>query len=355
MIATLKNIWNNANAHKGMRFSLCILFVWLFVALCAPVIESWFGLGYANLQPEHGLLPPLSQNDGSYYILGTDYLGRDLLSGMIHGARVAFVVAFVSVCLSLLLGLSVGLIIGFYRDNGIRKNLLQQLTIYILIIVELYYIISMMKEGLNRYNIVPFLGLLVLGIGLEKAFAVLPIKKYGVPLDIIMQRLFELREGLPGLFIILSIAAIVSSPSIYSVALIISILYWMTFARHARAETMHIKEEDYIMSAHSSGISDMRLLYYHILPNAMPSIFVIIAFTFGAVILLESSLSFLGIGLPVEEVSWGKILAGARRSPKAWWLAVFPGMAIFLVLFAFNNLADFFAQYQRRIDANENI
>lgn len=355
MIKSIKNIWRVAGNHWGMRFSLLILLVWLFVALFAPILEGSFGLGFANLQPEHGLLPPLSSSNGMYHLLGTDYLGRDLLSGMIHGARVGFVVSVVSVLISLVLGLSIGLIIGFYGDNGIRKNLVQQLFIGVVVALEIYYLVSMISEGLSIYSVAPFLIILVLAIGLDKLLAVLPIKKYGVPLDIIMQRLFELREGLPGLFIILSIAAIISSPSIFSVAIIIAILYWMTFARHARAETMHIKEEGYIMSAQSSGVSDFRLLFYHILPNAMPSIFVIIAFTFGGVILLESSLSFLGIGMPVEEVSWGKILAGARKSPKAWWLAVFPGLAIFLVLYAFNNLADFFGQYQRRTDRNENL
>ena len=353
MMKSVIAFWNNTSDHKGLRFSIFVIFVWIIIALFAPFLESFLGVVFSNLQPENGLLPPFSKRNDFFHLLGTDYLGRDLLAGMIHGARVAFIIAVSSVFISLVFGLSAGLLIGFYGDSGIRKNIIQQLIIFVSIIVGVYFLVSMITDGLNIYNMIPFLGIIVLAVGLDSLIDRLPIKKYGVPLDIIMQRLFELREGLPGLFIILSVAALISSQSIFSVAIIISILYWTTFARHARAETLQIKEEDYIMSAQSSGVSNFRLLYYHILPNAMPSIFVIIAFTFGAVILLESSLSFLGIGMPIEEVSWGKILAGARKSPKAWWLAVFPGLAIFLVLYAFNNLADYFGQYQRRNDLAE--
>lgn len=336
--------------NRGLGFSIVILLIWTLAALFAPLLDSILGGGFSGLQPENGLLPPFSSRGGSFYLMGTDYLGRDLFAGMIRGARVAFIVAVASVLISLILGLMIGLLIGFYGDRGIRKNLIQQSIIYTSIVVCIYYLISILSDGIDVYNVIPLIGVIASTVGLDILAGRISIKKYGVPLDMLMQRIFELREGLPGLFIILSVAAIISSQSIFSVAIIISILYWMTFARHARAETLQVKQEDYIMSAQASGISDFRLLIYHILPNAMPSIFVIIAFTFGAVILLESSLSFLGIGMPVEEVSWGKILAGARKSPKAWWLAVFPGMAIFLVLYAFNNLADFFGQYQRRND-----
>ncbi len=353
MMEVIKNIWKTARGSRSLGFSIFIIFIWTVSALFAPALEAILGGEFSVLQPENGLLPPFSSSGEFFHLLGTDYLGRDLFSGMIHGARVAFIVALASVSISLILGLSIGLLIGFYGDNGIRKNLIQQFIIYTSLLVSIYYLISMISDCINMYNVIPLIGAIIIAVGLDMLAGMISIKRYGVPLDMIMQRLFELREGLPGLFIILSVAAIISSQSIFSVAIIISILYWMTFARHARAETLHVKEEDYIKSAQSSGVSDFRLLFYHILPNAMPSIFVIIAFSFGSVILLESSLSFLGIGMPIEEISWGKILAGARKSPKAWWLAVFPGMAIFLVLYAFNNLADFFSQYQRRNDRVE--
>lgn len=332
----------------NVRLALGIIFVWLGVAVSAPVLEQLIGVDYSALQTDEGLLAPLSDGTHVYHLLGTDYLGRDLLAGMIHGARVAFVISFVSVFLSLLVGISVGLFIGYYGDKGIRKNLVQQAIILCTLCLSSYYFFSMISNGFSVYNMFPMAVTLGLGYFLERASKKLPIKSYGLPLDIIMQRVFELRESIPGLFIILSIAALLSSQSILSVALLIAILFWITFARHARAETWSVKEEDYIKSAKSSGISDFQLLTKHILPNALPSIYVIIAFTFSSVILLESSLSFLGIGMPVEEVSWGKILAEARNHAKAWWLAVFPGLAIFLVLYAFNTLGDYLAQYQRR-------
>ncbi len=336
--------------RRRVRIALLIIGIWSLVALLAPYLEMLVGVGYGDIMPEEGLLPPFSEGTKAYHFLGTDYLGRDLLSGLIHGARVAFIISFLSVFVALLFGLSVGLIIGYYGDHGIKKNIIQQLILVISIVFVCYYTIACFTHGVSIYNVIPIVITIFGGYGLERLSSRLPLKSYGVPLDIIIQRMFELRESIPGIFLILAIAALFSSPSIISVALVISVLYWFTFARYTRVETWSVKEESYIKSAISSGVSDTQLLWRHILPNALPSIYVIIAFTFSGVILLESTLSFLGIGIPVEEISWGKILAGAKKSTKAWWLAVFPGLAIFLVLFAFNTLGDYLAQYQKRND-----
>lgn len=333
---------------KRVRLALLIIILWSIVAVLAPYLEMLVGVGFGEIRPEESLLPPLSEGLKAYHFLGTDYLGRDLLSGLIHGARVAFIIAFISVFLALLIGLTIGLIVGYYGDHGIRKNLIQQIILLLAIVIVGYYLLTQFTNGISLYNTIPIAVTVISAFLLDRLASRIPIKSYGVPLDIIIQRLFELRESVPGLFLILSVAALFSSPSIGSVALVISVLYWFTFARYVRTETWRVKEEAYVKSALSSGVTDSQLLWKHILPNALPSIYVVIAFTFSSVILLESTLSFLGIGIPVEEVSWGKILAGARKSSKAWWLAVFPGLAIFLVLFAFNTIGDYLAQYQKR-------
>jgi len=327
-------IWSKSEMNENEKYAFSI----------NPMVTYRFD----DLDLENTFKPPFSSGKKGMHILGTDKLGRDILAGMINGARVAFIVATSVILFSSILGIFVGLLIGFYGDTGIKKNLFQQLFLILLLIYLIYYFIHLFKEGISLNTLTP---IIILGIAAYFGNLLLdkiPLKKYGLPIDIFVQRLFEINESLPGLFIILAFVAIVTKTTLLTIAAIMTFLMWMTFARHARAEAMQIREEEYIASAKASGISDFRLIIRHILPNALPSLLVVTAFSYSGVILMESTLSFLGIGLPLEEVSWGKILAEARRTPKAWWLAVFPGMAIFLVLYSFNILGDILATFQRQ-------
>ncbi len=287
----------------------------------------------------------MSQGEDGIHLLGTDNLGRDVAAGIVHGARIAFIISFTTIFLALFLGLLIGLITGYYGNNGIRKNVFQIILWIIMISFIGYYSLSLLMGGMDIYSTIPLILSFGLGYGIDKVLGKIPIKKIGIPLDLMIQRLFELRESIPGIFILLAMTSIITSPSVWTIAMLLTILFWMTFARHMRAETQAIKEEDYIQASRASGISEWRIMTRHILPNALPSIAVIIAFAFSSVILLESTLSFLGIGVPIEEVSWGKLLAEAKKTPKAWWLAVFPGIAIFSILLAFNTLGDAYSEH----------
>ncbi len=368
-------------ASRAGRVSVFILIFWIIIALLSPFLannkpiiakndQGWsmpvlsksdikakgdysFQISpiipyrFDDLDLENTYKPPFTKGKKGIHLLGTDKLGRDVTAGMINGARVAFVVATSVILVASIFGILIGLLIGFYGDSGIKRNLLQQALLALLFIYFLYYVVHLIGDGLSIKSVLP---LIILGIGgyiLNHLLGKIPIKKYGLPIDIIVQRLFEINESLPGLFIILAFVAIVTETTLFIVSMIMAFLLWMTFARHARAEALQIREEEYIESAKASGIGDLRLLVRHILPNALPSLLVVTAFSFSIVILLESTLSFLGIGLPLEEVSWGKILAEARKSPKSWWLAVFPGLAIFLVLYSFNTLGDILSTFQR--------
>jgi len=363
------------------KMAILIIILWIFTALFSPFLannkpiiangpEGWtmpifaksdindfdkysFTINplipyrFDDLDLEHSFLPPFSKGKNGIHLLGTDQLGRDITAGMINGARVAFVVATSAILLSFVFGIFIGLVIGFYGDKGIRRNLLQQIFIVFAAIYFVYYFIHLVQDGITFYSVFPLLLIGFLGYVINSILGKLPIKKYGLPIDIFVQRLFEINESVPGLFIILAFVAIVVKATLITISLILAFLVWMTFARHARAEALVIKEEEYIQSARSSGLGDYRILIRHILPNALPTLLVVVAFSFSGVILIESTLSFLGIGLPLEEISWGKILTEARKTPKAWWLAVFPGLAIFLVLYSFNTLGDYMANYQR--------
>lgn len=349
----LQNIKSVLPKSRGPKIATIFILIWLVLAIFDPIIETHLiGYNYDQIHPNHQLLPPLSDGEAGIHMLGTDNLGRDIAAGMVHGAKVVFLISFYAVFISLIFGLIIGFAVGFYGDRGVQKNIIQQVLIFSCAIMIMYYFIALIRDGVAVYNILPLAVCVFIGWALDALVGTLPIKKYGLALDILTQRLFELRESLPGIFIILGVSSIIAKPSLYTIAGIIGFLLVFNFARHARAEALVIKENDYIKAGRSSGMSDFRLILFHILPNALPTLLVVTAFSFSSVILLEASLSFLGLGIPLEEVSWGKILAEARSHPKAWWLAVFPGLGIFIVLFSFNVLGDYYSQFQRR---DENV
>jgi peptide/nickel transport system permease protein len=162
---------------------------------------------------------------------------------------------------------------------------------------------------------------------------------YGGWVDIVLSRLFELMLGIPTFFLIITVAAIFP-PSIYTIMAILGLTGWVGIARFIRGEFLKVRSQDYVVAARALGISDGRVMFRHILPNALAPVLVSMAFGVASAILTESGLSFLGIGVPQHLVTWGSILSESRSSTFAWWLAVFPGAAIFLTVTAYNLLGD---------------
>lgn len=162
---------------------------------------------------------------------------------------------------------------------------------------------------------------------------------YGGWVDIILSRLFELMLGIPTFFLILTVAAIFP-PSIYLLMAILGLTGWVGIARLIRAEFLKLRAQEYVAAAQSLGASDARVMGRHILPNAVAPVLVSMSFGVASAILAESGLSFLGVGVPQHLVTWGSILAVARANTFAWWLAVYPGVAIFITVTAYNLLGD---------------
>ncbi len=157
--------------------------------------------------------------------------------------------------------------------------------------------------------------------------------------DAIM-RLTDLSLTLPGILIALAVAATVG-PSLINVILIISLLYWAQFARMARGEALSIRERDYVQSAYAVGCSPMRILRLHIFPNLVNTMIVLATLEVAAAILLESTLSFLGVGVPPPTPTWGIMIADGRQYVElGWWTVTFPGLAIMLTVLAVNLLGD---------------
>ena len=162
---------------------------------------------------------------------------------------------------------------------------------------------------------------------------------YGGWIDMTLSRLFELMLGIPTFFLIITVAAIFP-PSIYVIMAILGLTGWVGIARFIRGEFFKVRSQDFVTAARALGVGDARIMFRHILPNAVAPVLVSMAFGVASAILTESGLSFLGIGVPQHLVTWGSILSESRASTFAWWLAVFPGAAIFVTVTAYNLLGD---------------
>jgi peptide/nickel transport system permease protein len=157
---------------------------------------------------------------------------------------------------------------------------------------------------------------------------------FGSWIDIAISRLFEIMLSIPTFFLLITVAAIFR-PSIFMTMMIIGLTSWVGIARFTRSEFLRIRNLDYVTAAISIGVSNRKVMFQHILPNALAPVIVSVVLGIAGAILVESSLSFLGIGVPAELVTWGSILNEASGATFAWWLAVFPGLAIFITVLAY--------------------
>lgn len=276
--------------------------------------------------------------------LGTDELGHDVLAQLIYGSKTALLIGVLSVLLSAIVGIFLGSTAAYFGDNGLklkRNKAIFSSTIQLIVLIYLIFVWPWAYVS-SYSTVIAIIASIALSVILWK-WTLVPnnrtIKSISVPFDLLVGRLIEAMDSLPILFIIVSLSAILK-PSIFGVILIIGLSNWASIARYARAESLKIKNLDYIESARAMGIPQKRIIFSHILPNALPPVFITLAFGVAASILIEATLSFLGMGISVEEASWGSMLAEARRFPEAWWLAIFPGLAIFLVVYSCNKLGE---------------
>ena len=256
--------------------------LWLFfgivvVLVVAAVLAPWIAPRDPNVQNLLGRLKaPGTEARGVTYLLGSDELGRDLLSRLIHGARVSLMVAALSVIVSGIFGTALGMIAGWYRG--------------------------------------------VVGM--------------------IIMRVVDIVLSVPAILLAIITVAIMG-PGLVNVVAVLAFTRWPRYARVAYGQTLGLLNLPYVRLSRFMGASTARVLIRHILPNIIGPIMVVVTLEFGLMVLFEAGLSFLGLGVQPPTPSWGAILsAGRSYVTTAWWIAVFPGLFLFLLILSVNVLGD---------------
>jgi len=256
--------WRRFRRNKGAVAGMAVLLIVAAVALLGP----WLATNDPWAMVEQPFVRPWAEPG---FLLGTDTLGRDILSGLVYGARVSLLIGVVSTLVALLIGVTLGAVAGYF----------------------------------------------------------------GGWIDAALMRFTELFQAVPSFALAIVLVAIFE-PSIKSIVVAIAIVSWPPVARLVRSEFLTLRQRDFVQAALLAGQSTPRIILTQILPNAMSPIIVMASLMVATAILLESSLSFLGLGDP-NQMSWGYMVGAARTVLRqAWWMALFPGLAIVLTVLALN-------------------
>lgn len=282
--------------------------------------------------------------------LGTDQLGRDLLAGLIAGSRTALLVGLVAMTIAGAIGVFLGATAGYFGDSRLlAPPPIIAIGLLSVIWIWYYWLASRtidLLEGKLMQNLILAILCSIGWIWLLRSLTT-KLQKRGylrkhiaIPLDSLVLRGIEVVSALPGIMLILGLLALIKQASIYHIMVIIGLISWTGIARFARAEMIRIRSLAYIEAAQIFGFSHWRIIRKHALPNMLSPILISLAFGMAGAVLTEAFLSFLGLGLGAEAVSWGSLLNMAKSNTSAWWMAVFPGLSIFLLVMVFNLIGE---------------
>lgn len=286
----VQETWTGLKRNKLAMMGLVVLALLLSAALAGKVLTEWTSiLDPATVRLPDKFRPPLAaataQNvpeagipPGGRYWLGTDELGRDVLARMLQGSFVSLSIGFIAVGISVLIGIALGGMAGFYGD---------------------------LRLGFTT-------------------------------VDTLIMRFTDVMLCFPTFFLILTVVALLP-PSIYNIMIVIGITSWMGTARFVRAEFFALKDQDFVVAAKALGVPERRIIFRHMVPNAIAPVLVSATIGVASAILTESALSFLGFGVQPPYATWGNILADGKDFIfDAPWLFFIPGFAILIVVLAFN-------------------
>jgi peptide/nickel transport system permease protein len=298
--------------------------------------------------------PPLfvekQQNHTFTHYLGTDTGGRDVAAGIVTGARISLLTGFIAISIAALIGIFLGGMAGFYGDNSFQISrgrkwltlLSLPIATFFAFIPNQFYLAHIGTWQHWAMTLGFFVSIIIAFQFL--AFLLKKItyfdKKTSLSLDFWVQRSIEVFNSIPRLMLIICLIAMASiaKPSLYFIIAIIGTFSWTGIARLLRGELLRIRELPYIQAARAAGFNDWYILWHHALPNAFRPIGIALAIGCANAIMLEASLGFLGFSSVDTGASWGSLLNTARGNFSMWWLAIFPGLAIFSVILALNSV-----------------
>ena len=281
-------LWWSLKKHPLALTAILVLSLIIICSFTAPFIAPQDPYDLASLNLDNAELPPIWEQTGRLpYLLGTDTQGRDVLSAILYGSRISVIIGIASVLLSLAVGLSLGLIAGYF--GGLIDNLLMRVGDILLSIPTI--LIAILVSAVFR--------------------ELLPA---------------SLRETFSAVILVLAI----------------SLTAWVQYARTVRASTMVERGKEYVLAARLIKVRPRRIMLAHILPNALTPILVTATLNFGLAILIEATLSFLGVGMPSTEPSLGTLIRIGNQFlfSGLWWIVVFPAAQLCLIVLAVNLIGD---------------
>jgi peptide/nickel transport system permease protein len=289
-------------------------------------------------QPNPEVLQPGEIPRTGRYLFGTDDLGRDVFARMLQGAWVSLTVGFVAVGISVLVGIFLGGIAGYYGQHHIRLD-------HILLAGLFAGGIGFLVWGSTGWGAALAFGALIWGAYLfrtgdtvpkEPSAFVRPLRVKAISVDTLIMRLVDIMLCFPSFFLILTVVALLPA-SIYNIMIVIGLTSWMGTTRFVRAEFLSLREQDFVTAAKALGVGNLRIIFRHMIPNAVAPVLVSATIGIATAILTEAGLSFLGFGVPPPHATWGNVLSDGKRFIfDAPWLTFIPGIAILIVVLAFN-------------------
>ena len=344
----LEELWSQLRKNRLALIGLVIFGLFFLVAITGMLLTTGSSpvLDPSLVRLQEKLRPPLTGPNLEsllpdevpplrVYLLGTDELGRDVFARMLQGAWVSLTVGFVAVGLAVIIGVFLGGLAGYYGQSYIR------LGEVILTLLAIW-----MAVGWSRLS-----GVYLILIAAVSTFVLVAMlirrleKSYGLfslldarllSVDAVITSLIDIMLCFPSFFLILTVVALLPA-SIYNIMIVIGLTSWMGAARFVRAEFLSLREQDFVTAARALGVSDWRIIFRHMVPNAIAPVLVSSTIGIAGAILTEAGLSFLGFGVPPPHATWGNILSdGKNYLFDAPWLTIIPGVAILLVVLSFN-------------------
>jgi peptide/nickel transport system permease protein len=324
----------------------------------SPGKSDWLNAGYKSPFEKQYYVKNGNQSPAGLqgrHWLGTTETGSDVLSGLIHGTRISLSIGIFSMIIAGSIGIILGAVSGFFGDHRI---IVSGAGLFAAVILGLplswFYGIHLnpfsFQQADHSILVVPLMCLFIIAAGaaciavtyMSGRYIARTVNRRGnvyLPIDQLISRCIEIFNSIPRIILIITISAIFR-PSVVNLILIIGLTSWTEIARLVRAEMLRVRESDFILSAEASGIRTARQVFRHALPNVVIPALTAITLGVASAILIESSLSFLGIGVPSDVVTWGSLLNEGRQNFNAWWLVAFPGIAIFTTVTAIHILGD---------------